>query len=87
MTQQGTLVNPNEIYETIKANSPETIGGASIEMSFDEMEVDSLSLVEFAVVLSEKYGIFLQDWQLAEAGNFTGTADIVNNLLSQKNLS
>lgn len=85
MTQQSVLVNPIEIYETIKANSPETVGDSSIDLSFDEMEVDSLSLVEFAVVLSEKYGVFLQDWQLAEAGSFAGTADIVNNLLSQKN--
>lgn len=42
------------------------------------MEVDSLSLVEIAVMISEKYGFTVHDWEIAQAGSFPELASLVN---------
>ncbi|WP_434616169.1 phosphopantetheine-binding protein [Arthrobacter sp. A5] len=43
------------------------------------MDVDSLSLVEIAVMVSEKYGFTIQDWEIAEAGNFPALATLIGD--------
>ncbi len=78
MSQPATLVSAEELVELIRSAAPEIIGDANAETSFDEMEVDSLSLVEIAVMISQKYGCTLHDWEIAEAGSFAALSDIVS---------
>lgn len=78
MSQPATLVSAEELVELIRLAAPEIIGDANAETSFEAMEVDSLSLVEIAVMISQKYGFTLHDWEIAEAGSFATLSDIVS---------
>lgn len=78
MSQSAILVSAEELVELIRSAAPEIIGDANAGTSFDEMEVDSLSLVEIAVMISQKYGFTLHDWEIAEAGSFSALSDIVS---------
>lgn len=78
MSQHATLVSAEDLVELIRSAAPEIIGDATAETSFDHMEVDSLSLVEIAVMISQKYGFTLHDWEIAEAGSFAALSEIVS---------
>lgn len=78
MSKPPALVTGEEILEMVHVAAPEIVGDATSETNFDQMEVDSLSLVEIAVMISERYGFVVHDWEIAQAGSFAELADLVN---------
>jgi acyl carrier protein len=76
--QSSALVNSEELIDLIRATAPEILGEATADSTFEQMEVDSLSLVEIAVMISEKYRLVIHDWEIAEAGSFPVLAGIVS---------
>ncbi|MBT2532256.1 acyl carrier protein [Arthrobacter sp. ISL-48] len=44
--------------------------------SFTDLDIDSLSLVEAAVILSNKFGVRVDEFELADAGNAHTAASI-----------
>ena len=48
--------------------------------SFADLDIDSLSLVEAAVILSNRFGVRVDEFELADAGN----ARTVASLLAEK---
>lgn len=52
--------------------------------SFADLDIDSLSLVEAAVVLSNKFGTRIDEFELAEAGNARTAAGLVTDKLARR---
>ena len=78
MTHPAAVVTAEEIHQLVRTAAPEAIGDAAVDTPFDQLEVDSLTLVEIAVLTSQKYGPVVHDWEIAEAGSFAGLAQLVN---------
>lgn len=78
MSKPAAHVTAEDLFEMVHAVAPEIIGDATVQTKFDQMEVDSLSLVEIAVMISEKYGFVIHDWEIGEAGSFAELAHHVN---------
>ena len=50
--------------------------------SFADLDIDSLSLVEAAVILSNKFGARVDEFELADAGNARTAAGLVTEKLA-----
>ncbi|MFE0515305.1 acyl carrier protein [Streptomyces sp. NPDC058964] len=57
------------------------IPAADIDVTagFETMELDSLDLVELAVILTRQYGIALEDHEIAEAGSIENTVALLRD--------
>ncbi|MDQ4504032.1 acyl carrier protein [Sinomonas sp. ASV322] len=51
------------------------------EQSFVEADIDSLSLVEAAVILTNRFGVRVDEYELAEAGTASATAQLIQSRL------
>jgi acyl carrier protein len=49
---------------------------------FADLDIDSLSLVEAAVILSKKFGVRVDEFELAEAGNARAAATMLTERLA-----
>ncbi|MFJ4170507.1 acyl carrier protein [Paenarthrobacter sp. NPDC089714] len=78
MAHSTALVTAEDIYQLVRTAAPEAIGEAAVDTPFDQLDVDSLTLVEIAVLTSQNYGPLVHDWEIAEAGTFADLADLVN---------
>lgn len=63
----------------------EAIGSTMDELShmspddaFTDLDIDSLSLVEAAVILSNKFAVHVDEFELAEAGTAAAAATMLN---------
>ncbi|MBV2155124.1 acyl carrier protein [Kitasatospora sp. SUK 42] len=54
-------------------------GDIDITASFETMELDSLDLVELAVILTRQYGIALEDHEIVEAGSIEKTVALLRD--------
>jgi len=54
----------------------ETLGP---EVPFEELELDSLILIEFALILSREFGVPLEDWELNPRLTLRATADLLES--------
>ncbi|MCA4135046.1 phosphopantetheine-binding protein [Arthrobacter sp. M4] len=66
----------------------EAIGSTMDELShmspadeFTDLDIDSLSLVEAAVILSNKFGVRVDEFELAEAGTAATAASMLTKKL------
>lgn len=50
--------------------------------SFSDLDIDSLSLVEAAVILSNKFGVRVDEFELTEAGSARAAASMVTEKLA-----
>ncbi|ALV47805.1 hypothetical protein MB46_19975 (plasmid) [Arthrobacter alpinus] len=50
--------------------------------SFADLDIDSLSLVEAGVILSNKFGVHVDEFELADAGNAVAAATIIQEKLA-----
>lgn len=50
--------------------------------SFADLDIDSLSLVEAGVILSNKFGVRVDEFELADAGNAVAAATIIKKKLA-----
>lgn len=76
-----TVVTAAELAELIRTKAPDFAGHATAESTFDELEVDSLSFVEIAVVVSESYGVDVLDFEVAEAADIHGLSVLIRERL------
>jgi acyl carrier protein len=53
--------------------------GIDITAGFSTMKLDSLDLVELAVILSDQYGVALEDDEIAEAGSIENTVALLRD--------
>ena len=65
------------------------IGSTMVELghmgpddSFADLDIDSLSLVEAAVILSNKFGVRVDEFELTEAGSARAAATMVTEKLA-----
>jgi len=54
------------------------------DTTFDSLEVDSLVLVELAVILERTYGVRIEDSELAAAGTVGAAAAVVTGKLATR---
>lgn len=66
-----------DVVRRVRGRSPGLLDDVDPEASFDEMDLDSLVLVELSVVISEEFGLEIEDWELAEAGCFQQVARMI----------
>lgn len=52
---------------------------AGVDTDFETLEFDSLVLVEFAVALSRRFGVEVEDHELHEAGTIAATAELLRS--------
>ncbi len=52
-------------------------GGLRAEATFDELELDSLVLIEFALILKKAFGVVLEDGELTPDLTVRGTAELL----------
>ncbi|KUM69466.1 acyl carrier protein [Streptomyces sp. ISL-22] len=50
-----------------------------VTAEFSTMKLDSLDLVELAVILSDQYGVALEDEEIVEAGNIENTVALLRD--------
>lgn len=79
MTQSSSVISAEELVELIRAVAPEIIGDADSGATFDQMEFDSLSIAEIAVIVSDKFGIAVPEREVVHAGSFLELANILND--------
>ncbi|BCW37690.1 hypothetical protein StoSoilA2_37460 [Arthrobacter sp. StoSoilA2] len=58
------------------------LGHMGPDDSFADLDIDSLSLVEAAVILSNKFGVRVDEFELAEAGSARAAASMVTEKLA-----
>jgi acyl carrier protein len=68
-----------DVIEAIRSTMDE-LSHMGPDDSFEDLDIDSLSLVEAAVLLSNKFGVRVDEFELAEAGN----ARTATSMLTQK---
>ncbi|MFF3938596.1 acyl carrier protein [Streptomyces phaeofaciens] len=50
-----------------------------VDTDFESLEFDSLVLVEFAVALSRRFDVDIEDHELQEAGTIAGTVELLKS--------
>ena len=78
-----STVTYTEIVQLVTDHLPEDAGPVEAETTFEQLDLDSLVLLELAVLLENRYGIVVNDGQLFEAGTFGAIADLVNRQLQE----
>ncbi|MBU8868399.1 acyl carrier protein [Paenarthrobacter aromaticivorans] len=58
------------------------LGHMGPDDSFADLDIDSLSLVEAAVILSNKFGVRVDEFELIEAGSARAAASMVTEKLA-----
>ncbi|YCH07449.1 acyl carrier protein [Arthrobacter sp. alpha11c] len=58
------------------------LGHMGPDDSFADLDIDSLSLVEAAVILSNKFGVRVDEFELTEAGSARAAATMVTEKLA-----
>ncbi|BCW07977.1 acyl carrier protein [Arthrobacter sp. NtRootA1] len=58
------------------------LGHMGPDDSFADLDIDSLSLVEAAVILSNKFGVRVDEFELTEAGSARAAASMVTEKLA-----
>lgn len=53
------------------------------DATFDELELDSLSMVEIAVIVGQTFGISIQEEEVANSGDFERLAQLVRQRLER----
>lgn len=66
-----------DLAALVKDTVEELADVASATATFDEMEVDSLSMAEIATILSQKYGVPLDETEVVEAGDFVALSSLL----------
>lgn len=70
-----------DIVEAIGSTMDE-LGHMGPDDSFADLDIDSLSLVEAAVILSNKFGVRVDEFELTEAGSARAAASMVTEKLA-----
>lgn len=70
-----------EVVESIRTTMEE-LSEMGPDDSFDELDIDSLSLVEAAAILSNKFGMRVDEFELSEAGNARNAATMLAERLA-----
>ena len=58
------------------------LGHMGPDDSFADLDIDSLSVVEAAVILSNKYGVRVDEFELTEAGSARAAASMLTEKLA-----
>lgn len=75
MTAQTIPVK--DLVRQVNEHISELGGRATPTAAFSDLEVDSLICVEIAVLLGQRYNVRLEEYEVADAGNFTALAEII----------
>ena len=70
-----------DVVEAIGSTMDE-LGHMGPDDSFADLDIDSLSLVEAAVILSNKFGVRVDEFELTEAGSARAAAVMVTEKLA-----
>ncbi|UVJ39026.1 acyl carrier protein [Arthrobacter sp. CJ23] len=70
-----------DVAEAIRSTMDE-LSHMGPDDSFADLDIDSLSLVEAAVILSNKFGVHVDEFELADAGNARAAAVLVAEKLA-----
>ncbi|MHC6222316.1 acyl carrier protein [Arthrobacter sp. MMS24-S77] len=72
-------INALDVVDAIRSTMDE-LSHMGPDDPFADLDIDSLSLVEAAVILSNKFGVRVDEFELAEAG----TARAVSRVVTEK---
>jgi len=70
------------LIELIRTNVEELSHVTSDGRSFDELDLDSLSMVEIATIVGQTYGVPLGEEDVVEAGDFERLTELVRQRIT-----
>lgn len=73
----ATIPSAETLVELIRTNVEELSHLTNVDKSFDELDLDSLSMVEIATIIGQTYGVQLGEEEVVEAGDFTALTELV----------
>ncbi|MBF6212641.1 acyl carrier protein [Nocardia puris] len=73
-----TDVTYRELAELLDQHFPEFAGEVGEDTTYDDLDLDSLVLVELAVVVSKKFGVVISEEDVFDAKGFRALAEVVN---------
>jgi acyl carrier protein len=74
-----STICPELIIRLVNTHISELGGQASLETSFEDLEVDSLVCVEIAVLLGQQFGVRLTDHEVARSGTFSNLTKLISD--------
>jgi acyl carrier protein len=73
----------NLLIELISIKTGMPLTSLQGDVAFEDLDLDSLVLLELAVVLQSRVGVILTDLEMVDAGTISATAEIVAQRRSQ----
>ncbi|SEN15560.1 acyl carrier protein [Actinacidiphila rubida] len=73
----STSVRPETVLDALRAHF-DVPDGTSAETGFDSLDLDSLALIELAVILTKRYGVEMTGEEVAAAGTVAKVAELVS---------
>ncbi|WP_284754396.1 acyl carrier protein [Curtobacterium sp. ME-Dv--P-122a] len=65
------------LVELIRTSVEELSHVSGVDKTFEELDLDSLSMVEIATIVGQTYGVPLGEEEVVEAGNFITLTELV----------
>ena len=73
---------PDDLVTLIRTNVEELSHVDSADKTFDDLDLDSLSMVEIATIVGQTYGVPLGEEEVVDAGDFTALSELVRGRVS-----
>jgi len=73
----------NLLIELVAEKLEVPAGSLALETAFEDLDLDSLVLLELSVLIESRLGVRLSDLAMAEAGTIAGTAHLLADLTAQ----
>ncbi|MFJ4220058.1 phosphopantetheine-binding protein [Curtobacterium luteum] len=68
---------PDNLVTLIRTNVEELSHLDGADKTFDDLDLDSLSMVEIATIIGQTYGVPLGEEEVVDAGDFTALSALV----------
>lgn len=73
----ATVPSTETLVELIRTSVEELSHVSGVDKTFEELDLDSLSMVEIATIVGQTYGVPLGEEEVVEAGNFITLTELV----------
>ncbi|WIE58258.1 acyl carrier protein [Curtobacterium sp. MCLR17_031] len=73
----ATVPSAEALVELIRTSVEELSHVSGVDKTFEELDLDSLSMVEIATIVGQTYGVPLGEEEVVEAGNFITLTELV----------
>ena len=86
MTTAASLPTPAALAALLAKRMPDLVN-VSPAATFDALGVDSLTMVEIAVVVTHAFGVQINDDEIPETNDITGLSDLIKSKIAASGLA